>query len=358
MAVKFLSKSLLGIDIGTSAIKIVELSKFARKIRLENYVEVPTFLFQQQEAQIREKSVIFLPSEEIAQAIKIGLEKAKIKTKSCVFSLPDFLTFFTIFSLPQMEREELESAIKIEARKYIPVPIKEVTLDWHIIGKTESPSALTLLLIAVPNEIIYKYQKIALLSNLKIVALEAEAIGLIKVLAKEAGKIIAIIDAGAKSTTCSIIFNGMLKSYHSLGISTWSLTEKLAREFEIDWQLAEKIKKAWGLSTIATPLTPEEKEIYKSIFSLALQPFLEEINKIFRNFYLKEKKEVDKIILAGGIGLIPGILQFFEDYFKKEVELANPFSNIFYPSELKETLKKIGPSFSVAIGVALRHLEK
>lgn len=360
MALKFFSKSILGIDIGTSAIKIIELSKFANKVRLENYAEVPTFLFQQQEAQSREKSIIFLPSEEITQAIKVALEEAKIKTKTCVFSLPDFLTFFTTFSIPQMSKEEIDSAIKIEARKYIPVPIKEVYLDSYILGQTQSlPSPLlNILLIAVPNEIIYKYQKIALLSNLKILALEAEAIGLINALGKGVTETISIIDAGVKSTTCTIVENGVLKAYHSINLSTWTLTEKIAKEFQIDWQLAEKIKKIWGLSTIATTLNSEEKKVYESIFSLALNPFLEEINKIFRNFYLKEKKGIDKIILAGGLALIPGVLKSFENYFKTQIEIADPFSvlNISYPPELKENIKKLAPSFSVAIGTALKYL--
>lgn len=359
MVPKLLSKSFLGIDIGSSAIKIVELSTFAGKIRLENYAELPTQNFQQRQFKSPEKSIVFLPSEDIAEAIKMILAEAKIKTKDCVISIPDFLTFFTIFDLPRMTKEELPQAVKMEARKYVPLPLKEVTLDWHLSGEVGDRKGLRILLVAVPNEIIFKYQQIAILANLKLFLLEAEIFGLIRALTKkEEEKLIGLIDMGAKSTTCSIVEKRNLKIYHSLNISGSTLTEKIARELGIEWDLAEKLKRNYGLSNPPLSWTPEMKEAFKKILTPTIEPILKEISEIFKNFYLKEGKEVDKIILAGGIGLMPGVLELFQNYFKKEVELANPFSNISYPALLKETLKKIGPSFAIAVGMALAGLTK
>ncbi len=361
MAPKLFSKNFLGIDIGTSAIKIVELSTFAGRVKLENYAELPTQAFHQRQMPVPEKSTIFLPGEDIAGGIKMALNEAKIKTKDCVIAIPDFLSFFTTFDLPKMTKEELPQAVKIEARKYIPLPLKDVTIDWRVIEKSpnlQKEEGLTILTVAVPNEVVYKYQQIAILANLKLFVLEAEVFGLIRALIKQKERLIGLIDMGAKSTTCSVVENGILKIYHSLNISGRALIEKICRELGIEWELAEKVVRSWGIPNTPPYWTPEMKAIFGEILTSSMEPVLKEINKIFKQVYLKEGKEVDKIILAGGIGLMPGILQLFQNYFKKEVELADPFSNIYSPPILKDYLKKMGPTFAIATGMALRGLTK
>jgi type IV pilus assembly protein PilM len=361
MVPKLLPKSFLGIDLGTSAIKIVELSAFAGRIKLENYAELPTQTFHQRQFLVPEKSTIFLPGEDIAGAIRIVLSEAKIKTRDCVIAIPDFLTFFTTFDLPKMTKEELPQAVKIEARKYIPLPLKDVTLDWQVIEKSsnlQKEKQLTILSVAVPNEIVYKCQQIAILANLKLLALEAEIFGLVRALIKKGEKLTGLIDMGARTTTCSLVEKGVLKVYHSLNISGSALTEKIARELGVEWELAEKLKRYWGISNPPPSWTSEMKAVLGEILTSSIDPILKEINKIFEHPYLKEGKEIDKIILTGGVGLMPGVLQLFQNYFKKEVELADSFSNISYPSILKENLKKIGSTFAVAVGMALRGLTK
>lgn len=356
MPLQIFPKKSLGIDIGTSAIKIVELSSFGGKLKLENYVQIPAFPIQSREAQIRERGVVFLPSEDIAEAISIGLKQANIKTKNCVFSLPDFLTFFTFFTLPPMPPEELEPAIKMEARRHIPVPLKDVTLDWEIIKEGDASSFLTVILVAVPLEIIYKYQKIGELCNLKVSAIEAEVFGLLRIVAqKEKEKTVAILDIGAKSTTCSILDKGILKLYHSLSLASTAITEKLTWELGISWELAEKLKKAWGM--VPPPHLAEElKSFYKELIRDTLKGLNEEIDKIFKNFSLQYGKEIDKIIVAGSGARLPGLIEFFKESFQKEIEMVDPFWNISYPQKLKKVLKELAPAFSIATGVALKDL--
>ena len=84
---------------------------------------------------------------------------------------------------------------------------------------------------------------------------------------------------------------------------------------------------------------------------------LKEIEMIAKNFHQIEGKEIQKFIIAGGTALLPGLKEYFEDYLKKEVEIANPFSKIFYPPILEKTLKKMGPAYAIAVGMALRGLE-
>ena len=101
----------------------------------------------------------------------------------------------------------------------------------------------------------------------------------------------------------------------------------------------------------------KNREVIRKILVSLTDSILEEIRKIFREFYRDEGKEVEKIILSGGLALLPGIKEYFSDGFKKEITISNPFSGISYPPILKETLEKNGPSYSVVVGLALKGLE-
>ena len=355
---KILPKKFLGIDIGTSAIKIVELSSFAGRIKLENYGEVLAKVLYQKPFRTFEKSTLLLSSEEISRAIKAILEEAKIKTENCFFSIPDFATFFTTFELPGMTAEELPQAVEAEARKQVPMPLREVTLDWQLIeGKAsdKKDTKLKILLAVVPNEIISQYQEIAALSNLKLLALETEIFGLIRsLIEKEEKRIIGLIDIGARTTICSIIENRILKVSHSFDLSGDDLTERIAKGLSLTEEIAENFKKKYGILIPQPSL--EEKDIQEILLPL-IDIIFRESEKIFKNFYLKEGKEIDRIILAGGTAFLPGILEYFQDYFKKDIGIANPFSKTFYPPILEKTLKEMGPSYAIAVGMALRGFE-
>lgn len=354
----FPTKRSLGIDIGTSAIKIVELSRFGKRKKLENYGEIKAEIFFKKPFRTFEKDTLTFSERDVARGILAILEEANIKLKKAIFSIPDFSTFFTTFDLPPMSKEELPQAIRFEARKHIPLPISEVTLDWQIIeGKPSQKTPLRILLVAVPNRIISQYQEIARLSNLEILALEPEVFGLIKSLIEERTeisileekRIIALVDIGARTTTCSIIDQGILKISHSFDTSGDDLTRVVADSLSINLEEAENLKKKYGL-------LPSPQEINK-ILSPLIDLILMEIEKISQSFYHQKGRRVEKIIIAGGAALLPGILKYFSDFLKIEVEIANPFSYLFYPPILEKTLKEMGPAYAIAVGMALGGLE-
>ncbi len=355
-------KKFLGIDIGTAGIKLVELSGRGEKKKLENYGEIKAEDFCKKPFRTFEKSALLLSSQEIAQGIKAIIDEAKIKTRECVFSIPDFSTFFTNFELPPMTKEEIPQAVFYEAKQHVPLPLEEVTLDWEVIGGeviNKNKEKLKILLVAVPNEVINQYQEIARLCNFQVLALEAEVFGLLRSLIPVDEKnTVSIIDIGAQTTTCSIIDNRVLKVSHSFDLSGDDLTERVARGFSVDYQTAENFKKNYGLadipsSSIDLGLSSSEKNIREILLPL-IDVILNEVEKISRNFYQTEGKEVQKFILAGGTAIMPGLKEYFENYLRKEVEIANPFSGISYPPILEEILKEMGPSYAIAVGMALR----
>ena len=344
-------KKFLGIDIGSSAIRIVELSSFAKRIKLENFGEIPAKAVFKEPFRTFEKSVLYLSVDDIVKAIKAILKEAQIKTKSAFFSIPDFATFFTTFELPPMTKQEVPLAVKVEARRHIPVPLSEVLFDWQILdsmpaGKKEK---LKILMVAVPHEVINQYQIIAQKAGLKLVSMEAEVFSLARVFG-EREKTISILDFGARTTTCNIIENKILKRSFSLDVGGDLFSERIAKGLEIGLEEGEKLKKEFGIEERGGKVREILLPLINSIFI--------EIGKIFQDYERKEKKKVEKVILTGGGANLPGLEGYSKIQLKKEAEIGDPFRKIFYPPILEKTLKKIGPSFSIAVGLALRGFQK
>ena len=157
-----------------------------------------------------------------------------------------------------------------------------------------------------------------------------------------------MVDIGYTSTTISIVENNLLRQSYSFDISANSSTRALINYLKINWQEAEKVKQKFGLD-------PKEQSVF-----LALRPQINsisrEIEKVCQNFYQTEGKKVENIVLAGGAASLPGLKEYFRVFLRKEIKIANPFrnSNLSYPPLLEGRLEEIGPSFAIAIGLALR----
>jgi type IV pilus assembly protein PilM len=369
--IRFGSKKFLGIDVGTSDIKIVEMGRRGRRILLENYGEVGTSFVKERPFRTFKKDALLLSDKDIARAVQDICQEAGIKTREVNFSIPDFCSFFTSFEMPAMSKEELPEAVRYEVRPYIPLPLSEITLDWLITEGKVSKTPLKILVVAIPNDIISQYQAIANLSNLKLKVLEPEVFSLARALirnknAKEK-KIIGIVDIGARSTTCSVFEGETLKTSYSFNVAGNELTERLARSLNIEYNKAEELKRKYGLvlknSGASQPGFPQKnfggkgKRNIREILIPLIDSILGEIKKAFRGFYQNEGKEVEKIILAGGLALLPGLKEYFFAELKKEVVISNPFLDISYPQILKEVLEKKGPFYAVAVGLALKGLE-
>jgi len=354
------STSCIGIDVGTSSIKIVELSKIGARVKLENYGETSILTLYEDPFRTFEKNTLLLSSSDIGKIISAILEEAAIQTKTAIFTIPDFSTFFTNIELPQMTKKELPNAVNFAAPQYIPVPLSEVALDWQLIeGKAggRSKTKLKILLVAVPNEVINQYRKIAKITKLETKFLEAEAFALLRSLNKTDKITIGLVEIGAQSATCSIVDSGVLKSSHSLNIAGNEMTQSLAKTFSLSYKDAENLKKKYGISPLSKEVPGQEGNKAAKVILSSVDSILVEVQRIFNNFSRSEKKEVQKVILAGGSAQLPGLREYFSSVFKKEVEIINPFVNIFYPPILEETLKEISPGYAIALGAALRGLE-
>lgn len=350
---KIFSKTYVGIDIGSFSIKIVELSRFGRKTRVENYIQFQVPSQDDSLFRVFGEQHLLLLSDKMAEILNSLLKKAGIREKKAFLSVPDFSTFFTTFELPPMTMSEIPKAVEFEARHHIPFPLSEVTFDWQTIKAQEElggRKSHKVLLVAVPNKVLQQYKRMATLSDLHLKGLEAEAFALMRssVEKTEKEEPICLVDIGYTSTTISVAENGLLRQSYSFDISANSLTRALVNSLKINWQEAEKTKQKFGLD-------PKKHSVF-----LALRPQIDsisrEIEKVCQNFYQTEGRKVEDVILAGGAACLPGLKEYFKVFLKKEVKITDPFysSNISYPPLLEGRLKEIGPSFAIAIGLALR----
>lgn len=346
----------IGIDIGTSSIKVVELSSWAGRNKLENYGEISASVVYKKQFRTFKKSTLLLSNKDVSRAIKAIIEEAGIKSREVAFSIPDFSSFFTTFNLPPMSKEEIPHAVKTEARRHIPLPLGEVTIDWQTLDNLPGleEKKVNILLVAVPNEIIHQYQRIATSLDLELSALEAEVFALKRALVeKDEKRAVALVDIGARSTSCSIINNRTLKISRSFDISGDNFTERIARGLSVEYDRAEKLKSKYGI--LSSPGEMVENNNVREILLPLIDLIINETERMLKGFHSQEKKEVKRIIVCGGNALLPGMLAYFQDYFKEvEVEVANPFSQIYFPPILENTLKEMGPSYAIAAGVALR----
>lgn len=339
----------VGIDIGTSAVRIVEVSRHGEQAKLENYgelsipLDLPLYFGQ------THRGRLLFSSKRLAEMISERRQKAGIEKRSAFFSIPDFSTLLTTFELPPMKLEEVSKAVQFEARNRVPLPISEVTLDWMVMegGLTErSKEPVKIMLVVVPNRVIEKYTEIAQLCGLELKGMEVEVFSLQRSLIKDDKKTVALIDIGAQSTTCNIVDRGVLKRSRSFSIAGTNLTERISEAFEIEYQKAETIKENQGLK--------EGNYNLSEILIPVLDLILTEIKESSDDFYHESGRQVEKYQVAGGTAALPGLEEYFTESLKKEVEVGFPFKGMVYPSILKKELKRIGPAFVVATGVALK----
>ncbi|TSC66438.1 MAG: type IV pilus assembly protein PilM [Candidatus Doudnabacteria bacterium Gr01-1014_77] len=327
-------KSILGIDIGTTNIKIAQITSKDNVHTLETYGLVnAAFDIDETKEESIAKTVLIL---------KNLIEKSGVSTNKVVASLPNSAVFTSVIDLPPLKDSELKAAIEFEAKKYVPLPITEMTLSWSVIEKM-SDGKTRILLTAVPNNVLRSYLKIFQQAKLEPVALEIEALALIRALIGDDKGSILIVDVGAKSTHLNIVENGNLLLTRNIPMGGDTITQKIAESLKISLVRAEQFKKDFGLTQ--SNLIPENiKPILANIKSEAKQ---------LQGIYQARGKKFDKIMIVGGTANLPGLNEFFSDMDAKIVN-GDPLSKLTFPADLKPVISQYAENLSVAIGLALR----
>jgi len=357
-------QSVLGIDIGSSSIKIVQLRKKAGKAVLETYGELALGPY----TGIEIGRATNLPNEKLAEALKDLIKEANVTTNSVGISISSSASLLSFIHMPEMDEKQLATMIPIEARKYIPVPITEVALDWWIIPKQESSfsdfekvpgtnekppeKGVDVLLVVIHNDVLNHLNQISQMANLQSSFYEIEIFSSMRAVVDQNLESVLILDMGAGSTKLNVIERGILRASHTVNRGSQEITLAISRSLGMSIGDAEHIKRTLGLSS-----EPENKNV-KEIITLNLDYIFSETNRVISAFEHKYNKNISKVILTGGGTLLKGFLDLARVHFQTEVVLGDPFSKTEAPAFLEPVLRTAGPEFAVAIGIALRKLQE
>ena len=367
----FKPKSKLGLDIGTASIKIVELAQEAGRLKLENYglfeLESDDRVAIKQEK--RKGKIVQLSDGDIVWGIKQIMERSKMKSRDVVASMPSFLTFATVVKMPFIPEKDVAQAIKFEARKYIPLPLNDVVLDWSIIGivsdKTKNNGEVTpdnkedeankqgafieVFLAAVPKDETARYQSIMKRAGLNVRALELENSALVRGLVGNDQSSTAIINIGGRSTSILIVDKGIERVSHNYEVGGFEITKSIADSLRISLKRAEELKRSYGLRE-------EESNVINKAMSSLVDLMAFEAERTIKGYEDKQGAKIQNVILIGGLANMPNFSNYFSQKMNREIRIGNSLARVVIPKELEPLKQELNSTFAISFGLAMREI--
>lgn len=358
----FSSKSgdLIGVDIGSTSIKLVQLSRSRSGFELMTMAEVPL-----PRDAIVENTII--DSAAISDALAEALRRARPSTKNAALAVSGNAVIIKSFKMPLTTEFELEAQIEYEADQYVPYDIDDVFLDFHIQGiSADDPEQMDVVLVACKREVVEDYQQVLNEAGLHVKCMDcdvfalenaaeitdehtAAVIGSEYSLPDEDAEVNALINIGANMININVLIDGRSAFVRDQFYGGQNLTEEIQKEHNISYQAAEQLK----------------IENFEDIYPNALERFYIDLtSELVRSldFYGDRGSEfpVRKLYLSGGCALLPNIATELEQRLGIDTGVLNPFDNITIPPGKfdAESLKKIGPMMMVPVGLALRNFDK
>jgi type IV pilus assembly protein PilM len=355
-------ESAIGVDIGSSAIKVVEIKRKGSKAILETYGAIALGPYDDLEA----GRVTNLAIEKTSEALKEVLKQSGVTGSSGAFAIPvQSSLIFTIELPPQAKSGNMDGVVSTEARKYIPVPIGEVSIDYFILPEKE-PSFLEMnssdlpagatekiqvLVVATQNDAVSKQRSIVSESGLSASFFEIEIFSSVRANFEHELSPVLLMDFGASRTKLSIVEFGMVKSYHTIDRGGADITDSISKSLSIPFYEAEKMKKEFGLFG-----NPTEKSL-ADIIKIHTDYIFSETNNTILGYEKKYNSAISKVIFTGGGSLLKGLPEVAANNFQAEIQIGHPFSKVSAPEFLGKVLETVGPEFAVALGLALRKLQ-
>jgi type IV pilus assembly protein PilM len=340
---------LLGIDISSTSIKLLEFGRNGQRYYVESYGIEPV-----PSNSIIERNIVDvqLVGEAISRAVKKSGTRAH--TAACVVSGSAVIT--KVISMPSnLSEDELETQIRFEADQYIPYPLEEVSLDFEVLGPAETdPDKVDVLLAASRSDNIEVRVAALEQGGLKAKIIDVEAFALEKGISfmmrerggADRGDTIAVVDIGATLTSLNVLKDLKITYTREQTFGGRQLTEEIQRRYGLSYEEAGLAKRRGGLPD---NYVPEVLEPFKQTLAL-------EVGRALQFFYASRQiSTVDQIILAGGCASIPGIGELVETTTGIRTNIADPFADMdLSPRVGAEGLRNDAPALLIACGLALR----
>lgn len=346
--------SYVGVDIGTTAIKIVEVKgDYETRPAVVNYGILETYGHLRRVNDVIQTSSMKVMGKETGELVKMLVRQMKCRSRTVIASLPAFAAFTTLLEFPEMPDAEVTKAIAFQIPQYIPLPPNEVHIDWLKVGMRDDDQGFTrqqILLTSVPNEYVERYTRIFAHAGLRLSALEVESVSMARAFTAHDPTPTLIVDIGSHSTNILIAQNGFLKQSAQSDFGSVTLTRAIAQGMGIDMKRAEEVKKQRGillqgaeaeLSTLALPF---------------LDVIIKETQKLRVNYEKNFGAKIERILLAGGGANTLGIDVYFEREMGVPTAVGNAFSSVSYPPAIEPFVNELRGSFGVAVGSGIRDL--
>ncbi|MFA5124523.1 MAG: type IV pilus assembly protein PilM [Patescibacteria group bacterium] len=359
----------LGVDLGSSSIKVVELANYSGRPRLVTYG------FTEKSPTNISESGIISDVEETAAILKEVCKKSKVTANKAVAALPNFSVFTSILTLPSLSKKDLAAAISWEAKKIIPMPLEEIILDWKIVeefevgGDTDKLPEISqetnplkkifskpkknvrVLLTGASKQLIKKYIDIFAKCGLTLLSLETESFALVRSLLGDDKSTVMIIDMGAATSSLVVVSKGVPVLSRSLELGGQALTKAISMALNVNLDRAEQFKQDLSLdsetSENSLPQTVEK----------SFAPILNEISYTVNLYQDSNNTKIDKLILTGGTALLGHLPGYLSNTFNINTVIGDPWARVVYPVDLKPILDRVGARFAVPVGLAMREIE-
>lgn len=346
------ANTLLGIDISSTSVKLIELSRSGGRYKVEAYAVEPL-----PPNAIVEKNIAEL--EVVGQVIARLVTKARTGVKHAAVAVAGSAVITkTIEMEAGLTEEELENQIKIEADQYIPYPLEEVAIDFEVQGATaRSADRVNVLLAACRKENVEVREAALALAGLTAKVVEIEAYSLERaygLLAEQLGNgeedlTVAIVDIGATMMTLSVLHNGQTIYTREQLFGGKQLTDEIQRRYGLSTEEAGLAKKQGGL--------PDDYET--EVLSPFKEAVVQQVSRSLQFFFAAgQYSDVDYILLAGGTASIVGLDQLVQQKIGTPTLVANPFANMTLSNKVNAgALASDAPSLMMACGLAMRSFD-
>lgn len=347
----------LGIDVGTTGIKIVELRKENNVPILSNYA------LSYDSGSLLQSDGLEILNGQIETILQSMMKKAEFKTKRAVVSVPSFLALISFVELPEMPATEIEKAIQFEAAKFIPSPIDEVNIGWEIIGNyQEKPveggqpnrgsQKMQIMVVSVPNAAVERLSSVVSGSRIKVMAMEVENFATVRCLVGNDKGTFMIVNIGAKATDFTVVSDEVIRMTRSIDIGGSEISRAIASSLGIDLQRADRIKKSNQINLL------NPKDQLSILVSPVVGMIIEEIKRLQELYHKKNSlRKIEKVIFTGGGSKLSSLVEYFSKQLSVECQKGNPLARIGVKKEHEEVVKGVASELTVAIGLALRGLE-
>jgi type IV pilus assembly protein PilM len=340
----------IGLDIGTSSVKVVQLRREKDKIILDTYGEVALGPY----AGMKIGQGVNLGEEKLAEAVADLFKEAKVTARNTVVAIDPAAAYVSLVKVPKVTDEALRTMMPIEARKYIPIPLTEVQMDWWHVPSTVkfgvNDQNLSIVLAAVNNNTLTAYDKLVKKLELKNVEYEIHGYSLLRSSPTHTHKMVMYVDIGAQNTTLSLVFQGIVLDMHVITRGSQDSTTQLAKALSVPLDIAEDTKRTFGYKgDVSNPYV-------KDVMELSSYPLFGEVARLSLMYERKYNQSIEGIILAGGGSRIPGMLSAYSKTVHIAGRLVTPFEQVQVPEFLSEMIERIGPSYAAALGCALKKL--